>query len=524
MHRATMVKRRLQARLLRSVVFTLKFKGFKRKNFLCLLTAGIVIAFQVVIVSRVLLAKSFSRKSRPVMVNSTLDVHRTRDHQSNFSFTPSVPAMTKPSKFYSHHNLKHFLRKQKDRRIGRMKIKRNQNGIVNVTRINSENGILNSTVPPTLDYRILHEYYPPVNFSVVIPHVVPKFDDKEIFLLVLVSSATAKEPNAERRQAIRKTWGNMKTSLGILSYSSSVKHGFPFKAIVNHSFRLVFLLGKSDNQTLNEEIEEEARTYNDMVVGNFPDVYNNLIIKVYMGFKWAENIKTKFILKGDDDTYVCLPRLMMVLNQAPARFFGGYVMANAVVFREVSNKHAISKMYFSEDYYPPYCGGPFYIFTHNLIPQFLSLTDKFRPFHVEDAYLGILLREMGVQPLFMPGFLLNNWMIETLPNFSPCDWATAIAIGHKFNSSEIEYIHAQLPLHEPSRLTAREWHVCRRKTGAVVSDNMLPTIYGILFSLAMILVYVTAAFLPSQYEYEEEKFIFKRQRRHYYPFIHRSTR
>lgn len=516
--------RRLRARLFRSIRFTLKFKSFKRKNFVFLLSACVLIVFQVVIVSRVLMVKSSSRRSRPVM-NSTLDIddRRTRD-QNNISFTPSVPAYTKSSRFYSHLSSNRALRKQKNRRFVRTKINEKQNGIANVTRINRNNETINSTVPPTLDYRILHEYYPPVNFSVVIPHVVPKFDDKEIFLLVLVNSATAKEPNFDRRQTIRKTWGNVKTLSGIPSYSSSVKHGFPFKAIINHSFRLVFLLGTSDNETLNEEIEEEARTYNDMVIGNFHDVYNNLIIKVYMGFKWAENIKTKFILKGDDDTYISLPRLMIVLNQAPARFFGGYVMTNAAVFRDVSNKHAISKMYFNEDFYPPYCGGPFYIFTHNLIPQFLSLTEKFKPFHVEDAYLGILLREMGVRPLFMPGFLLSNWMVGTLPNFNPCEWATAIAIGHKFNSSEIEYVHAKLPLHEPSRLTAKEWQICKRKTRTAVSNNMLPTIYGILFSLAMILVYITVAFLPSQYEYEEDRFIFKRKRRHYYPFIHRSTR
>lgn len=517
------VERRLAARFFRSIMFTLKFRGFKRKNFLFLLSACAVIVFQVVIVSRVLIVKSLSRESKAVM-NSTsyIDDRRTR-LKNNISFTPSVAVKTRASQFYSRSRSNRAFRKVKDRRV-RNQIKRKEDSIVNVTQINTENGTKNSTISPTLDYRILHEYYPPVNFSVVIPHVVPKFDDKEIFLLVLVNSGTSKEPNAERRQGIRKTWGNAKTMSGIPSYSSSVKHGFPFKAIINHSFRLVFLLGKSDNETLNAEIEEEARIYNDIVIGNFQDVYNNLIIKVYMGFKWAENIKTKFILKGDDDTYISLPRLMMVLNQAPARFFGGYVMTNAMVFREVSNKHAISKLYFSEDYYPPYCGGPFYIFTHNLIPQFLSLTEKFRPFHIEDAYLGILLREMGLRPLFMPGFLLSNWMIGTLPNFSACDWATAIAIGHKFNSSEMEYVHAKLPLHEPSRLTAKEWQVCQRKTRAAVADNMLPTIYGILFSLAMILVYITVAFLPSQYEYEEDRFIFKRKRRHYYPFIHRSTR
>ncbi|EDO35379.1 predicted protein, partial [Nematostella vectensis] len=218
------------------------------------------------------------------------------------------------------------------------------------------------------------------------------------FVVIMIHSGVHSSVHLDRRNAIRRTWGNGRRSTNDTG-----------SKVDSLSFKLVFLLGKSYDKVLDEKIATEAKLYNDIVVGDFHDNYTNLIIKVYMGFKWIqENMNSKFVIKADDDLYLYLPRLTHRLAKAE-RFFGGYVMTNAQVYRDVNNKHGISKPFFGEDVYPPYCGGPFYVFTSNLLPDFIRLTYHFKPFHIEDAYMGILLRHMGIRPVFIPGFLLNDW-------------------------------------------------------------------------------------------------------------------
>lgn len=501
-------------RLVRPLRYTFKL-GLPRNKFSCLFIVAVVVVFQVFFVSHILVKRN-SRLKAPVANEENLHSPVSMQEENNrTNITVGVKLKTEMPTAGEYSENKTTLISNRQASIqAHMSKQRRRFGKAT-----------NATTSPTLDSRFLHEYYPPVNFSVVIPHVAPKVDDKDIFLLILINSGTTRNPNRERRKAIRKTWANMEQSR-IPSYSSFVNHGFPFKTVVTRNFKLVFLLGKSSEKTLDEEIEQEAEANNDIVIGNFEDTYTNLIVKVFMGLKWAENLNCKYVLKGDDDTYVYLPRLMGILERVPDPFFGGYVVNNGYVFRNPEDKHSISKMYYKDPFYPPYCEGAFYVFSHSLIPDFLRLTKTFKPFHVEDAYLGILLREMGVRPLFMPGFHISNWIVGNMYHFNPCEWATFIALGHKFNTTHIEYIHSRLPLYDPSKLTAKQWQVCRRQPIAKntqLSDSMLPVIYGILISFALMLICVTVAFFPSHYRHEDGVHLRDRRQRNYYPYTYRAT-
>ena len=47
----------------------------------------------------------------------------------------------------------------------------------------------------------------------------------------------------------------------------------------NQKFRVVFMVGKSINETVNEMIKQEMRTHGDIVQENFIDSYRNLTLK-----------------------------------------------------------------------------------------------------------------------------------------------------------------------------------------------------------------------------------------------------
>ncbi|XP_032231149.1 N-acetyllactosaminide beta-1,3-N-acetylglucosaminyltransferase 3 [Nematostella vectensis] len=513
-------------RILRCMTFTSAFNGRHRKQ-MFLLFLALVILCQVVLVTKVLYVRSESR-SRQFNEKNSGALNTTPALLTTTKGTQNEDALSRGN----FPKVIHLTPRRTRKKIMRLLPKKVRTTAISTSAfqptINSSLLDINSSpnsssilhVPPTLDTRILNQFWPPLNFTLVSPCIAPKIQESP-YLLILINSAVHSSTNKDRRNAIRKTWANKRVQTD--GFGLGAKHGFPFKVPVGRSFRLVFLLGRSYNETIDKEIEAESQQHNDLVVGDFPDNYVNLIIKVYMGFKWArENVKSRFILKGDDDTYIYLPRLTNILQSVPERFFGGYVMTNAQVYRDVNNKHGISKPFFGEDVYPPYCGGPFYVFTSNLLPDFIRLTYHFKPFHIEDAYMGILLRHMGIRPVFIPGFLLNDWMPGNIRNFKACDWATAIAVGHKLEGELIEYIHSKLPIVDPSRLTSQEWQRCHRRSSPR-SDNVLSAVYGILISLSMILVYVTVAFLPSNQDVYDERPFFNR-RQHYYPYIPRAGR
>ena len=64
-----------------------------------------------------------------------------------------------------------------------------------------------------------------------------------------------------------------------------------------------FLIGLDTNQTKQEEINLEAKEYQDLIQGKFIENYHNLTLKTISLLRWA-NIHCKqdqFVMKVDDD-------------------------------------------------------------------------------------------------------------------------------------------------------------------------------------------------------------------------------
>lgn len=105
-------------------------------------------------------------------------------------------------------------------------------------------------------------------------------------LVFLIKSAI---PHIDRRNAIRQSWGFEQRFSDVI-------------------IRTVFLLGiPSQNQlAVQKAIDDEHRTYGDIVQANFIDTYFNNTIKTIIGLKWAatECPHSKFYMFVDDDFYV----------------------------------------------------------------------------------------------------------------------------------------------------------------------------------------------------------------------------
>ncbi|XP_078343385.1 beta-1,3-galactosyltransferase 1-like [Oculina patagonica] len=294
-----------------------------------------------------------------------------------------------------------------------------------------------------------------LTFSFVSHITKPRFDNKNtnLFLLVLITSGVAKR-YATRRNSVRNTWGN------------EANHQ------ASKAWKRVFLLGRAQSI----EIQQEASAFNDILILNMTDNYNNLVVKVLSGMLWSiTHVNPRFILKTDDDVYVRIPYLISWLGKYGSdKFYGGHIIPEgARVNRSVTWKNQVLKDCLSEDYYAAYCSGPFYVVSSNILPLIFQSVQKWTAFPAEDAYLGILARENGIKPVSVTGFDLRN-----LADYGTCNWASAIALGHRFDMLALLFIEKRLQ--ETSKLP-RDYYQCLVNDWAVIICLILiPSISSLL--------------------------------------------
>ena len=305
----------------------------------------------------------------------------------------------------------------------------------------------------------LHSSCSQLDFSVVSPLLEPNFTKttSNLFLLVLIPSGIAASPFSARRNVIRNTWTN-KTS---------------------HDWKRVFILGKSGEE-LDSEVKQEADNFNDILILNTSDNYNNLIIKIISAFQWAiTRVNSRFILKADDDVYVRLPYLISWLQEiGMEKFYGGHVKPNGTrVFRD-NNKNYVAKDCLEQEFYPSYCSGPFYVLSSKALSLMLLSVPKFPAFPVEDAYIGLLAHDNGISAVKIPGFEFRG----NLHGYGNCWWAWSMAIGHDLDDSQFAYVHQKLRETAALKLPT-VYHQC------LVRDSPVSVFIVVVVSIALVFLY-----------------------------------
>ena len=263
-----------------------------------------------------------------------------------------------------------------------------------------------------------------LTFAFVSHITQPRFEEtsQNPFLLVVLTSGVENSYRT-RRNGVRHTWGNE----GIHQ--------------VSRVWKRVFVLGKTKDPQLEKEIKQESAIFNDVLVLDIEDNYDNLIIKSYSGLLWGlVHVNPRFILKADDDVYVRIPYLVSWLDcYATDRFYGGRVQVGDV--RRASRNH-VARDCMMEDHYARYCSGAFYVVSSNALPLIFQSMHKWTAIPVEDAYMGLLARESGLKPVDIPGF-----DIEYLRAYGRCNWASAVALGHNYDILQYAYIESKLQEH-----------------------------------------------------------------------------
>lgn len=206
--------------------------------------------------------------------------------------------------------------------------------------------------------------------------------------------------NHQRRDLIRATWGNL-----------TLYH--PLK------ISLLFLFGESSQSEVNRALKVESQKCKDIAQESFIETYRNLTYKSIFAMKYiTENCQdVKYIMKVDDDVYVNMFSVIKYLqnriqtNSKHRMELIGLIWRNTHVLRS-NSKWFVTKEEWPEEVYPPYCSGPFYMFTPDFAVAALKLSYVTRFFWLEDVYItGILANQMNVKHIDIPNgasIYLNN--------------------------------------------------------------------------------------------------------------------
>jgi len=177
---------------------------------------------------------------------------------------------------------------------------------------------------------------------------------------------------------------------------------------------ILFLLGKTSNSTVQEDLQSENMLHGDMVQISVLDHYKALSYKTLTGFIWTNRFcgSAKYIVKVDDDVTVDLDNLMFLLDQKYGELspHGGNVpdivecpsvMRNMRPWRQnhtqsIMSKWSISKEDMERRVYPDFCPGWLYVVTPRVG---LALAE------VGVQHADELMTKARLDDIFVTGFL-----------------------------------------------------------------------------------------------------------------------
>ncbi|XP_072242994.1 beta-1,3-galactosyltransferase 1 [Leuresthes tenuis] len=244
--------------------------------------------------------------------------------------------------------------------------------------------------------------------------------DRSPFLVFMVPVAPHE---AAAREAVRRTWGAAGRDTLTLFYA-----GLPAAGQLS---------------PIQEMLEEESRLHGDIIQMNFMDSYQNLTIKTMMMMKWLATHcpSASYAMKVDADIFVNVNLLLQRLQSSPRLgFITGSVIRDGRPRRDPNSKWYLPEELYPEGSFPPYVSGAGYVFSTDLAGR-ISWASRFvRAVPLEDVYVGLCLRVLGIQPVYSHRllFLGNLFEIQKL-DYDRCAF-TRLILVNGFKPSELLHV------------------------------------------------------------------------------------
>ncbi|NXG90636.1 B3GN6 acetylglucosaminyltransferase, partial [Stercorarius parasiticus] len=257
-----------------------------------------------------------------------------------------------------------------------------------------------------------------------------------VFLLLAIKSSPM---NYERREVIRRTWGQERTFEGAL-------------------IRRVFLMGVTtiarDAKKLNWLLRLEQEEHGDMLQWDFKDTFFNLTLKQVLFHSWLEEHcpRVRFIFNGDDDVFVNTDNVIRFAmatqgSSEEQHLMVGQLFINNRPVRLQRSKYFVPTQLMASNRYPPYCGGGGMLMSGFTARVIARESRDVELFPIDDVYLGMCLQKAGLLPASHTAIrTMGVGVPANTDPFDPCYYRELLLV-HRF----VPYETAAMwqAIHEP---------------------------------------------------------------------------
>lgn len=221
--------------------------------------------------------------------------------------------------------------------------------------------------------------------------------ETDIFLLMTVKSVCR---SSERRDAVRSSWGN-----GSWIYEN-----------LHVRTKLLFLLGACNSDEDLQRVTSESHLHSDILLWDFIDSFRTLTLKECLFLQWfsAHCGNIPFLFQGDDDILVNVENIVQYLLSLPEgdekSLWVGSLLKGSPRITDPKSKYYVSKSMYPESTYPPYVSGGGHILSGSVAVRFFMESMHTRMIPIDDAFLGILAKNIGIEPKNVAGF--ESWGMD----------------------------------------------------------------------------------------------------------------
>lgn len=293
--------------------------------------------------------------------------------------------------------------------------------------------------------------------NVTIQETTPK-------LYVLINSS---RQNFQQRNVIRKTWAqNLNYKFIIGQHYCQIHPNLREQDHDHHyqNFNCNFRPNVSESERqynykdpvedkCSQAIITESSSYQDIILLNMIDTYQNLTNKIKLGFRETHNflirkkLQANWIMKIDDDAILLADRLINWLSSKKfnqKKFMYAGLIKHRQIFRNGTWGEVLYHSQFLDakgrEIYPKYASGAAgYVLSYDLFSHLANLSDSLVSYANEDASVGIWLDQLAKSGLDITyRGSSKHFMIDGYPACQLLvDDMTRLVLGHKLTPEQI---------------------------------------------------------------------------------------
>ncbi|KAE9608473.1 hypothetical protein Lal_00030123 [Lupinus albus] len=159
-----------------------------------------------------------------------------------------------------------------------------------------------------------------------------------------------------------------------------------------------FFVALNSRKEVNAELKKEAEFFGDIVIVPYMDNYDLVVLKTVAICEYGvHTVSAKYIMKGDDDTFVRVDAVVDEARKVPhdMTFYIGNINYYHKPMRY--GKWEVTYEEWPEEDYPPYANGPGYIISADIARYIVCEFEmhKLRLFKMEDVSMGMWVEQFN---------------------------------------------------------------------------------------------------------------------------------